>query len=149
MNIYQTKKRKESIAIVWKHAFLKENWQNNLNPPFQPTPLFQSNFSWPLIFPNFINKNHTTPPPPPPTPSSFSTFRGEETMRTKCRSWDFRFPDISGQSLIKENCPNSRTNDDINMKLGRVTKLDKKKKTISKTCWHPSTFLCSYFSPNI
>ena len=36
---------------------------------------------------------------------------------------DFR---ISGQSFIKENCHNSRTSDDIDMKLGPVTKLDKK-----------------------
>ena len=34
---------------------------------------------------------------------------------------------ISGQSLIKENCHNSRTSDDIDMKLRPVTKLDKKK----------------------
>ena len=33
---------------------------------------------------------------------------------------------ISDQSLIKENCHNSRTSDDIDMKLGTVTKLDKK-----------------------
>ena len=33
---------------------------------------------------------------------------------------------ISGQSLIKENCYNSRTSDDIDMKLGPVTKLDKR-----------------------
>ena len=33
---------------------------------------------------------------------------------------------ISGQSLIKENCHNSRTSDDIDMKLGPVTKLDKR-----------------------
>ena len=32
---------------------------------------------------------------------------------------DFR---ISGQSLIKRNCHNFRTNDDIDMKLGPVTK---------------------------
>ena len=37
-----------------------------------------------------------------------------------------------GQSLIKENCHNSRTSDDINMKLGPVPKLDKKNKTMSK-----------------
>ena len=42
---------------------------------------------------------------------------------------DFR---ISGQSLIKENCHNSRTSDDIDMKLGPVTKLDKRNKTASK-----------------
>ena len=36
---------------------------------------------------------------------------------------DFR---ISGQSLTKENCHNSRTSDDIDMKLGPVTKLGKR-----------------------
>ena len=41
------------------------------------------------------------------------------------------FP-ISGQSLIKENCHNSRTSDDIDMKLRPVTKLDKRNKTTSK-----------------
>ena len=41
-------------------------------------------------------------------------------------------PQISGQSLIKENCNNSRTSDDINMKLGPVTKRDKRNKTTSK-----------------
>ena len=41
---------------------------------------------------------------------------------------DFR---ISGQSLIKENCHNSKTSDDIDMKLGPVTKL-KRNKTNSK-----------------
>ena len=39
---------------------------------------------------------------------------------------------ISGQSLAKENCHNSRTSDDIDMKLGPVTKLDKRKKTSKK-----------------
>ena len=38
------------------------------------------------------------------------------------------FP-ISGQSLIKENCHDSRTSDDIDMKLGPVTNLDKRNKT--------------------
>ena len=42
---------------------------------------------------------------------------------------DFR---ISCQSFIKENCHNSRTSDDIDMKLGPVTKLDKRNKTTSK-----------------
>ena len=42
---------------------------------------------------------------------------------------DFR---ISGQSLIKENCHNSRTSDNIDMKRGPVTKLDKRNKTASK-----------------
>ena len=39
---------------------------------------------------------------------------------------------ISGQSLIKKNCDNSRTSDDIDIKLGPVTKLDKRNKTTSK-----------------
>ena len=39
---------------------------------------------------------------------------------------------ISGQSLIKEICHNSRTRDDIDMKLGPVTKLDKRYQTTSK-----------------
>ena len=39
---------------------------------------------------------------------------------------------FSGQSLIKENCHNSRTNDDIDMKLGSVPKLDKINKITSK-----------------
>ena len=39
---------------------------------------------------------------------------------------------ISGQSLIKGNCHNSRTSDDIDMKLGPVTKLDKRNKITSK-----------------
>ena len=42
---------------------------------------------------------------------------------------DFR---ISGQSLIKRNCHNSWTSDDIDMELGPVTELDKKNKTTSK-----------------
>ena len=42
---------------------------------------------------------------------------------------DFR---ISGQSLIKENGHNSRTSDDIDMKFGPVTKLDKRNKTTPK-----------------
>ena len=39
---------------------------------------------------------------------------------------------ISGQSLIKQNCHNSRTSDEIDMKLGPVTKLYKGNKTTSK-----------------
>ena len=42
---------------------------------------------------------------------------------------DFR---IFGQSLIEENCHNSRNSDDIDMKLVPVTKLDKRNKTTSK-----------------
>ena len=43
--------------------------------------------------------------------------------------FDFR---ISGQSLIKENCHNSRTSYDMDVKLGLVTKLDKRNKATSK-----------------
>ena len=43
--------------------------------------------------------------------------------------FDFR---IFGQSLIKENCHNSRTSDDIGMKLRPVTKRTKRNKTTSK-----------------
>ena len=52
---------------------------------------------------------------------------------------DFR---ISGQSLIKQNCHNSRASDDIDMKLGPVTKLDNRNKTISKR------FSDEFMSPN-
>ena len=41
---------------------------------------------------------------------------------------DFR---ISGQSITKRNCHNSRTSHDIVMKLWPVTKLDKRNKTTS------------------
>ena len=36
---------------------------------------------------------------------------------------------ISGKSFIKENCHNSRASDDIDMKLGLVTKVGKKNKS--------------------
>ena len=39
---------------------------------------------------------------------------------------------ISGQSLIKRNYHNSRTSDEIDMKLGPVTKLDNRNKTTSE-----------------
>ena len=39
---------------------------------------------------------------------------------------------FSGQSIIKENCHNSRNSDDIEMKLGPATKLNKKNKTASR-----------------
>ena len=39
---------------------------------------------------------------------------------------DFR---NSGQFLVEGNCHNSRTRDDIDMKLGPVTKIDKRNKT--------------------
>ena len=47
----------------------------------------------------------------------------------------FWFPDFwfrVSDSLKKENCHNSRTSDDIDMKLGPVTELDERNKTPSK-----------------
>ena len=43
---------------------------------------------------------------------------------------------ISGQSLMKGNCHNSRTSDGIDMKLGPVTKLSKGNKTKPKKFDH-------------
>ena len=43
--------------------------------------------------------------------------------------FDFR---TYGHSLRKENCHNSKTSDDIDMKLGQVTKNDKRNKIMSK-----------------
>ena len=39
---------------------------------------------------------------------------------------------ISGQSLIKENCHDSRTSNDTDMKLGPVTKINRINKAMSK-----------------
>ena len=39
---------------------------------------------------------------------------------------------VSGESLIKQNFDKSRTSDDIDMKLGLVTKFDKRNKKPSK-----------------
>ena len=47
---------------------------------------------------------------------------------------------ISGQSLIKENCHNSRTSYYIDMKLAAVARLDKKNKTKSKKVWRRRYF---------
>ena len=46
---------------------------------------------------------------------------------------------LTGQSLMKINCHNSRTSDDIDMKLRPVTKIDKRNKTMSK---HLTMRLC-------
>ena len=39
---------------------------------------------------------------------------------------------VSGQPLIKKNYHNTRTSDDIDMKLGSVTKINKEIRTTSK-----------------
>ena len=45
------------------------------------------------------------------------------------QNWDMSISNvwISGQSLINEKCRNSRTSNDADMKLGPVTKLDRRK----------------------
>ena len=55
---------------------------------------------------------------------------------------DFR---ISVQSLIKENFHNSRTSNDIDMKLGPVTKLDKRNKTTTITSCQLIVLSLSFF----
>ena len=56
----------------------------------------------------------------------------------------YDFP-ISGQSFIKENCHNSRTRNDIDMKLGPVTKLDKRNtRTLKKLTIAPCRQLWRY-----
>ena len=55
----------------------------------------------------------------------------------------FQFPD-SGQSVLKENYHNSRNSDDIDMKPGPVTKLDKRNKTKSKK-YHKIVTSLSFF----
>ena len=51
----------------------------------------------------------------------------------KTQTGVFSISAFSGQSLIKkDNCHNSKTSDDIDMKLGSVTKLDKRNKATLK-----------------
>ena len=94
------------------------------------------------------------PPPPPPIRPCWFSLNNSETVKLhfigdirakfgipnsrqspdiRQNSYgavsDFR---ISGQSLIKENCHNSRTSNDIDMKLGPVTIIAKTNKTTSK-----------------
>ena len=56
---------------------------------------------------------------------------GENSDRVILNFWS------SGQSLIKRNCHNSRTSDDIDMKLRPVSHIDKRNKTtLTMTlCW--------------
>ena len=41
---------------------------------------------------------------------------------------------IYGHSIIKENCHNSRTSDDVDMKFGLVAKLDKRNNLMVMSC---------------
>ena len=59
---------------------------------------------------------------------------------------DFR---TSGQSLTKENYHNSRNCDDIDMKLGPETKLDKRNKTTSKKFANNVITSFFYFMANL
>ena len=95
---------------------------------------------------------------PPPRPRWFLRNNSKTVKAVTLEFWNIRAkfgihnspqsPDIgqnsdvgisdfrdSGQSLIKENCHNSRTSTDIDMKLAPVTKLDKRNKTMSKKIW--------------
>ena len=44
----------------------------------------------------------------------------------------YKYFRISGQSLMKGNCHNSRTSDNIDLKLGQVTRIGKRNTTTSK-----------------
>ena len=87
------------------------------------------------------------PPPPPPPPPNWFSHSVTFYQTHSCQIWYFLLPQspdikqnsdgvisdfrISGQSLVKRNCHNSRASD-IDMKLGPVTKLDKRNKITSK-----------------
>ena len=57
---------------------------------------------------------------------------------------------ISGQSFINENCRNSRTSYYIDIKLGLVTKLDKRNTATSKTIdddvWSTNCDVIAFFA---
>ena len=65
-------------------------------------------------------------------PNLVSITRTSLQVLGKIQTGVFPISGISGPSLIKENCHNSRTSADIDMKHGPVTKLDKRNKTTSK-----------------
>ena len=52
---------------------------------------------------------------------------------------------IFGQSFIKENCHNSRTGTDIDMKLGPVTKFDKRNTLVMTSCRQVMTSLSIFW----
>ena len=56
---------------------------------------------------------------------------------------------ISGQSLMKENCHNFQTSHDIDMKLGPVTKRDNRNKTPSKNLTITSCMSLFRFMSNL
>ena len=60
---------------------------------------------------------------------SYSSHSPDNGQKSDGGISDFR---ISGQSLIKRNCHNSWTSNNIGMKLGPATKLDKRNKKTSK-----------------
>ena len=61
----------------------------------------------------------------------FPVSNGKYQILSKQSNCQFN-PNLGGQSLLKENSHNSRTSDDIDMKLRPVTKLDKRKKNSVK-----------------
>ena len=71
--------------------------------------------------------NFTVAPPPPPIPNLPQS--SDIGQKSEAGISDFR---ISCKFLAKANCHDSRTMDDIDMKLGPVTKLYKRYKIMSK-----------------
>ena len=57
-------------------------------------------------------------------PKIVSLTRPSLHILDKIQTGEFVYFQISGQSLIKENCHNSRISHEIGMKLGSVIKLD-------------------------
>ena len=66
------------------------------------------------------------------TPCWFSLNKSKTVKAVQNSDRDISDFGISGQSLVRVNCHNSRTSDDIDMKFGPVTQLNKRNKTASK-----------------
>ena len=73
-------------------------------------------------------------PPPPETFMRNLAFPIYSSLQILGKTQTEVFPNSRFllEYLIKENCHNSRTSDDIDMKLGPVTKIYKRNKTTSK-----------------
>ena len=97
---------------VWKHTFSKTDTLESL-ATFWHFAAFSN-----ILLETFV-------------PNLASLTRPSLQILTKIQTGISDFP-ISGQSLIKEICHNSRTSDDVYMKLGLVPKLDKRNKATSK-----------------
>lgn len=56
----------------------------------------------------------------------------ENSLQTLVKTQTKLFTILSGQSFINKNCLNSRTSHDVDIKLGKVTKIEKGNTTRSK-----------------